>query len=272
MPISIGQKYHSGQKFINDLNSMAKRNGAIIIALADTLHRYTLQLNDTPEEAFKKALEQGDKWLDTQYSAIQEVRQNHPQCHIYIIRWDEWLNYSNPNLKFKDKKDFVDGLYESDDKFEKSINSSVGEFIRRNIARNAFDLEKAKALSLKYKLEESAVMLVWIELKIKRLAYPNSLCNGLGNIYRRFAQPNNLLEYTDLSKLANSTSKFFTQQTQQPVDIDGFARIACSPIDIIITASISSPIDQIRFLDRMEYEIKKYKHRVAESQKQSCSW
>lgn len=208
MPASIGQLAHEGQRFKEDMLTIGRKYGGIIILPADTLQRHSdLIYSDIPadsEDITKLAqLEysaelRGDEWLERIQPFIDEAKRQNIDVHV--SRWNDWRAHP----EFKSKLDAIRDMYNNNDKFKRAINTSVADYIKRVASKKgSIDEAKAVACSLRYKLEECAIISIWHEMGFAAFAYPNALCQGLYNLFQRLRSQKEALEYINLSKLVS---------------------------------------------------------------------
>jgi hypothetical protein len=161
LPISIGQKYHTGEDWCETIKQMNEYFSACIIIPVDGLHRFTEMMKDKTlevEGAETIAFEAGTKWLNEVENFNKKLSIPHA-----ISRWSEWTstekflssnqkvveNYDNEDSDFRAQVDllklkFVAGFAEN-----KLGHDKVDEKIK-------FNLNKWLELCKLYLLEELA--------------------------------------------------------------------------------------------------------------------
>ena len=154
---SIGQETAKGEVLYKDIELAAKLYGSITLVAGDTLQRFTKLITDkcTLEEAYKKALLEGDAFLEEAGKICSALDL---QCHI--IRWDELI--ARP--EFADKKQQIEVLYTNNiNGYKKAVRDTVGKFIRRYQDKGLIPAKDAKAafeICLEYVKAECAVFLM----------------------------------------------------------------------------------------------------------------
>ncbi len=190
LPISLGQKYHEGEKFILTIELVNIRFGECTIVIADTLGRHAAlkeSEEDTDEMVQQKLRDKGDKWIEQNAGALKKLTITHK-----IVRWDKYLQHS----EYQTKRNMIESLYKEDEPFKKAVEGSIANFLRRykqqRQDKEGYDLDKAFRDSLEYVKEECAVLLLWPEVeKCDFLVYPNKLHEAMYNLRRRFIAPDN---------------------------------------------------------------------------------
>jgi tRNA-dependent cyclodipeptide synthase len=148
LEISIGPDYSEGEKLKAQVMWAKKNFGRVLVLVCDTLNRHNIarEKGIDYQQAYKEALFLGEAWLFRNQQTIKDMQ---------IIRWDRVLNdpdYPDALLK-------VELLYDNNQEFRKSIDSTIAELKRRKIARGE-KVENFEKFSVPYLLEESAGLAV----------------------------------------------------------------------------------------------------------------
>ena len=173
MEISVGQKYHEGDKLRSAL-AWAERFPRIHLLMGDSPQRYNLMYECamTESEAETEARRRGDEWL----SRNRDILADHPR--IEISRWNDWKHTG----AYITTRWQVGRLYRDDDEFRSAIDDATLQTYTR---RGFTEWDRFSALSLQYLLEESAVF----ALAYKRLqgfsAYPGSFLDTWARFTKR---------------------------------------------------------------------------------------
>lgn len=97
--ISVGQPPHEGKKFQETLALINRSFKGCMIAVCDTLQRYSnavTRTNKTPDDLCEASRKEGDKWLERNKKAIESLT-----IPCKISRWDEWKDHIGFNDYYK---------------------------------------------------------------------------------------------------------------------------------------------------------------------------
>lgn len=170
--ISVGQPYHENEALWATMNFVNKSFKKCHVMVNDSLQRHTIMLNEcgniTLEEAYKKSMQNGRKWIKINSQFLDILTIPHE-----IHYWNSWLNRDDYIIH----KNKVDGLYSNDPEFKKNMDISIQEFIGRNQNKaEKIGLDKAYDLCLEYLLEECAVIMgIWQSCKYNFILYPGKI-------------------------------------------------------------------------------------------------
>ena len=168
IPISLQNKYHYGQRFAHLLDWTAKRHSKIVINISDSLYRHNfISQRSQKNIAYSKALNSGQEWLLAHHFLLDGYN------IVKIHRWDDWLNH--PDYLELHKKILY--LYESDNNFQKHIETDITNFTSRKIRRTKANHHRSIESSRNFLLEECACyILIGRRYRANRI-YPGSSGN-----------------------------------------------------------------------------------------------
>jgi hypothetical protein len=224
MPASVGQTAHEGLRFKEDLLTIGRKYGTVLILPADTLQRHSdLIYTDLPADCDDlgalarlevESEQRGTEWLERIQPYIEEAQKQN--ITIYISRWNDWRAHP----EFQAKLEAIKEMYESNEKFKRAIQTSVNDYIKR-VASKKGTVDEAKAItcSTRYKLEECAIISIWHEIGFQAFAYPNALCQGLYNLFQRLRNQKEALEYINLNKLKQPMSSASSAVFSKPANV-----------------------------------------------------
>jgi hypothetical protein len=161
LPISIGQKYHTGEAWRETIRQMNQYFGVCVIVPVDGLHRFTEMMKDknlTEEEAEAIALRDGDAWLSSVDHINKKLR-----IPNFISRWSDWV--STPEFALS-KAEVVNSYNDEESDFRTYvdivINNFITGFINKQVKSNKagnhikLNIQRATELCKLYLLEELA--------------------------------------------------------------------------------------------------------------------
>ena len=92
MPISVGQKIHEGEKFGATVKLVNDSFKSCTVLLDDSIQRHTFKIsdNDSDTNLYKKALKEGDLWLERNKKVFKQFTISYK-----ILRWDDWTQHPN---------------------------------------------------------------------------------------------------------------------------------------------------------------------------------
>jgi hypothetical protein len=225
MPASVGQVAHEGLRFKEDLLTIGRKYGTVLIIPADTLQRHSdLIYTDLPADCDDlgaltrletQSEARGTEWLERIKPYIEEAEKQ--DITVFISRWNNWRGHP----EFKAKLETINEMYESNEKFKRAIHTSVNDYIKR-VASKKGPIDEAKAItcSIRYKLEECAIISIWHEMGFQAFAYPNALCQGLYNLFQRLRSQKEALEYINLNKLVSCANSAVFSKPAPPAVFD----------------------------------------------------
>jgi tRNA-dependent cyclodipeptide synthase len=196
--ISLHNPNHNGDKFhhIIDWVNEYKNFTKCYIDLSDTLYRHNYMLTDaniTEKQAFIKALNNGDKWLERHKTIIDNLK-----IPYNVMRWNMLLNRPDFSLLF----DLYKESYKTHAPFKNCVDLDIQTFFSRKGVNTSHILPKEKFHALNFLLEELAChTLLYKDIAAANI-YPGKMpyCykfvkeNGLPNI----KSPLNGMTYTRL--------------------------------------------------------------------------
>lgn len=170
VPISVGQLYHEGDKFLATMRTIDRRFTKATILVCDTLQRYTIAANTgiSLEQALVESKKQGAAWLQRNQAAIDTLSIPHE-----ILHWDHWRLHSG----FPEAKAKVEQLIAENPEVKQKFTQTVDEFCARFLKRNpgAWVTDRFKQMSYEYLVEEAILSLLWLESDYEFEVYP---CNN----------------------------------------------------------------------------------------------
>lgn len=176
--ISVGQKYHEGEKFIATMDLINETFKSCTIMLCDTLQRHTLKTKNpdlSDEELYKKALALGDEWL-----LRNKIAYSHLKIKCNIMRWDEWLNHKD----YAEYRKKVDELYRTHEGYRQDVLKTVNKFLTR---QGLLDDKKAFHLCESYVLEECPILIpLWAQTNCQFVIYPRFRTTAMAATYEYF--------------------------------------------------------------------------------------
>jgi len=158
--ISVGNAPHESLKFSATLKLINKSFKSCMIAVCDTLQKYTLAITrplKEPEDLYDISKKEGDKWLERNKEAITNLT-----IPCVISRWDEWLNHK----EFKEYYKKVCDLCDNDTEYANIMNEYTELYLDRlhkqqNNSKREIDYTRGRSLSIRYLKEECAAMCSW---------------------------------------------------------------------------------------------------------------
>lgn len=194
--ISVGQKYHEGEKLAATIDLVSRRFEQCTILVADTLQRYNQDefFRGDYETACRNSLRYGDEWL-----ARNEPIYSKLSIPYKISRWDEWINTAS---YFRSRAEF-ENIYEKNAALRNSLNESIDEFITRLKKRatkkeeDYFSMRYAYCLS--YLKEECTTMLLWARAGLGYEIYPTKRNAAMSTTYELLIKPHYPLQLAQLA-------------------------------------------------------------------------
>ncbi len=187
--ISLGGKEHTGKKFAATLELVAETFKEVTIMIADTLQVYTRAIEhpELSKEAILHQLRQErDLWLAENQTAIDKLGPKFKG----ILLWEECVAHPD----FQEKLNLVNSEYHDNPIFTRAVDSGVGRFVSRFARRKPVGWKFSKdcpetVATVKYILEESAVLLLWPEKQYNFIVYPHKLNEAMYNLLQRYVHP-----------------------------------------------------------------------------------
>lgn len=182
LPISMGESYHEDEKLLATVKLLNTRFSKTKLVLADRLQRHDIDESDPVvyKEKENELIKKGDEWLKKNKAALDQIN------NLEIKRWNDYLTHH----AYKDKEKKIDEWYENDSSFQKAVQNSASQFLKRkyNLNIKNFDEKtnpKAKS-TINYIKEECAVYLLWFDIEdCPYLLYPNKLNTAMYNLIQR---------------------------------------------------------------------------------------
>ncbi|WP_190128069.1 tRNA-dependent cyclodipeptide synthase [Streptomyces mashuensis] len=177
--VSVGQRYHEGDK-LRATVELVNRSGfqQLTVAVADTLQR-TNYLRLGPEDAYARALREGDEWLERNDKLLGRLTVAHD-----VLRWDEALqDPSYPGFRQR-----VEQAYAQNPAYREAVHATIGKFIERLLARDPqADTEVAFRNCLSYLIEECPIIMpMWAHQGYDYVIYPQPMTAAMAETQRLF--------------------------------------------------------------------------------------
>ncbi|MGD9152996.1 MAG: hypothetical protein PVG30_05000 [Gammaproteobacteria bacterium] len=183
-PISVGQSYHEGEKFLATINLIDANFKVCDIVVCDSLQRHTIQAieNLSEDDAYKKAIELGNQWLCRNENHI-----HHFSIPCEIIRWDCWLKRKEYDVS----KKMVDSLFLNNHEYKEAFIRTSKRFIDRykSKQKSLIDYDFLEKKCIEYLKEECAVTLMWIEKRYNFNIYPGKRTEAMLASYHHKIDP-----------------------------------------------------------------------------------
>lgn len=181
VPISVGQYYHEGEKFIVTLKEIEKNFENATILICDSLQRHNIKIgkNCSDEKALKIANNNGLEWRKRYEKIINNLTIN-----TRIMHWDEFIN--SPNYNYYYSK--INLYYNSDCEFKTVVKQTIGKYLTRKykklqITENYRSEEK---YCLDYLKEECAVRLMYKDFRFNYHVYPTEDNLAMKKVHKKF--------------------------------------------------------------------------------------
>ena len=119
MPISVGQPVHEHAKFAAVIKLINTSFKHCTILIDDSIQRHTMAILNhlPPEELYKRALEDGEAWLERNKSIYSQLTISYE-----LMRWDDW--YQHPH--YLQSHSLVQQEYASNEFFRNSYRQQWG--------------------------------------------------------------------------------------------------------------------------------------------------
>lgn len=250
-PISMNQKYHTGERLEALFTFAEKYNSTILVA--DTLQKHNLGGDKG------KALKQGDKFIlkyqhlfnkADEIKSYEEWQEKKNSKKLKMIRWERWANLYPEELE-KAKK-IVEGEYKKKEDFFQSIEETLEK------SMSVLDRES----SIKYQLEEISYLLTFKEFDVH--LYPKEL-NLSQVVAKGIFSDINIPEFLTpklISKVENlqSTKGFFkaSQKKRHDRSLQLAERMALKNIEVILNSPEVAPVRKEVFIEELRGMIDGY--------------
>lgn len=181
--ISVGQKYHEGQRLVAAIDLINRSNFLkCTIMVADSLQRYN-HYHLAQDEAHKAANQDGEDWIKRNLPIIQQIKTKYE-----IIRWDKHLSCDEFCKKYRDE---LLQDYNSNQKVREVINTGIEKYIaRQEFITNEENKNMLSQISLNYMLEESAILMpLWANQGYDYIIYPKKMTEMMNLSYEKFVLP-----------------------------------------------------------------------------------
>jgi len=199
LPISVGQDYHEGEKFVATLEMIEKRFAACDIIICDILQRYNFSPEYTLEQSIQQVELEGTKWIERNMKYI-----NNANIPIKIIRWKECLEFWGFKLALENIKN----LFHEDSSLQLALKADIQKFIDRDQARSINEIESA---CTNYLFEEAAVFISFFyEKKYDYVVYPSVIPKFIQQCREKFLSKTSTDCLYDLKIYFKKTGKEIT--------------------------------------------------------------
>ena len=169
MPISIGQKYHDGEKFLAIIKLINKSFKACTLFVADSIYRHTLKITDSSSDPilYQKAALKGQLWLDYNRHILSQLTIPH-----HILRWDYWLQHPD-YLKWHA---VISKFYGTNAVYQHALDETIVAFLTRYkqtlTDKISFNMQHAFTCCLAYLKEECAALCLMAQEQYDFEVYP----------------------------------------------------------------------------------------------------
>ncbi|MEV0643088.1 tRNA-dependent cyclodipeptide synthase [Streptomyces sp. NPDC050619] len=177
--ISVGQRYHEGDKLRATVELLNRTGfGQVTVAVADTLQR-TNYLAWDPVEAHRRALREGDAWLERNSKILGRL-----SVPNGVLRWDEALQDPDYPRFLRRIRD----AYRDDPGYRGAVDSTIRNFIDRMVSRDpCVDIRKAFDGCLSYLIEECPIIQpMWAHQGYDHVVYPQPMTAAMAETHRLF--------------------------------------------------------------------------------------
>jgi tRNA-dependent cyclodipeptide synthase len=163
--ISVGQKYHEGEKLEACIDLINKSFSYCDIIMADTLQRHTISLKEDNFE--QKSLIMGDEWLIRNDNILKNL-----SIPYKITRWNEFRFHE----KYEYYSILINEMYENNNRFKISVDNTINKFQTNYLKYNqCVEIEKINSICLRYILEECAILNLFTNFNSEYMIYPAKL-------------------------------------------------------------------------------------------------
>ena len=213
IPISVGQSYHEGDKFIATMDLVNTTFSNCHIIVCDTVQRHTLLLNNpqlSTEEAFRITFLNGQAWVERNKIAFA-----HMKTKVTLTHWDEWLNHPS-YLEYCHE---IVHLFKTDQPFKSVAEETIQMFLKR---QKPIDEKKAYLLCKEYLLEECPIIPLWFnEAKADYVLYPKIRTKAMEKLHDYYIKNHGLNSLNGLS-LKFDLRKNGKSLSFPPIHVKGF--------------------------------------------------
>lgn len=190
VPISVGQPYHEGDKFlavIQRINKMPFSHCAIIVG--DTLQRHNYQLVHacSLEQATHETYQEGTKWLERNDASLKLLT-----IPYSIARWQECLR---PTPTFQSYHELITRLTQTDHEYINALESDAQLFVNRQQKKGAalslLDQTKFKQTSISYIIEETTAFSYFEDHAYNFIIYPGRPVSSIALFIKQHVMKSN---------------------------------------------------------------------------------
>ena len=192
LPISImHRKEHDDKRFAATMKLVESSFEGSALLIIDSLYRHTLKLDypyETETTLSNMAITAGDEWLSANKDAYHKLSERNV-CKI--IRWNECLSQT----MFSQQNKTINDLYNNDQSFKESINSTAEEYLCRQRKANgklSYDYNHAFTCSVNFIKEECAAMCLYSTSTLGQYefeVYPTGRPAALAATYEKLIKP-----------------------------------------------------------------------------------
>ena len=175
--VSLENKNFSIPKLIAIVDWIAKHFSRCTVFIADSMHRFTLQINRDFNEiqAYDKALLLGREYVDRSRIVFERHADT---CHFDVMLASE-IGKSEDYFNYLEQ---LQNQFSKDEKFSNSVKSCAQEFILRHLEQHTEHFDRCAEMSYAYLLEELAITACLVKYGLSIMIYPGSLATIFGDI------------------------------------------------------------------------------------------
>lgn len=175
LQISVGQKYHEGEKFEATIEWCRHRFGHVQICVNDTLQKYNHMFDYglSNNAAEHKSMLQGLSWVQRNRDVIKRLPS------FELVHWSSWLEHPD----YTPIKQKIDELYNFNSRFHLAINTNIDLVWQRKVKKfpDLYTEDKFPLfhrLSKDFLLEEAAAFSIMFDQMEAIDIYPGTIHLG----------------------------------------------------------------------------------------------
>jgi hypothetical protein len=256
LPISLGQKYHLGER-LKALVEFAKSYNTTIL-IADALHRYNL--NDE-----KKALSMGDKFLDKNAEAFKDTvlidsvesweKYKDDAKVVKLVRWKTWAQIKQKELEVADRL------------IEEECKNPVSKLVKKlhETAKQSASAHSEES-SIAYQKEENKYLLTFSEFDYH--IYPKPLNPSQAETYTIFESSVKLPVHKSVKfeNVEHPNSFFAEQKKRHEQSLPLALRLLINNFQEILGSSELSPVHKTLFIAKVSSMLTSAQHEIGQGE------